>query len=81
MPAVTQKSALEAVPTQLYIGGEWRDSASGQTFEVHDPATGRTIAEVADGTSADGRAALDAAVAAQAGWAKVPPRELSLIHI
>ena len=77
MPAVTQKSALEAAPTQLYIGGEWRDSASGQTFEVHDPATGRTIAEVADGTSADGRAALDAAVAAQAGWAKVPPRERS----
>ena len=77
MPAVTQKSALEAAPTQLYIGGEWRDSASGQTFAVHDPATGRTIAEVADGTFADGRAALDAAVAAQAGWAKVPPRERS----
>ena len=77
MPAVTQKSALEAAPTQLYIGGEWRDSASGQTFTVHDPATGRTIAEVADGTIADGRAALDAAVAAQAGWAKVPPRERS----
>ena len=77
MPAVTQKSALEAAPTQLYIGGEWRDSASGQTFTVHDPATGRTIAEVADGTIADGRAALDAAVAAQADWAKVPPRERS----
>ena len=79
MPAVTQKSALEYAPTQLYIGGEWRDGASGQAFEVHDPATGRTLTEVADGTTADGAAALDAAVAAQADWAATPPRERSEI--
>ncbi|MBM6545960.1 NAD-dependent succinate-semialdehyde dehydrogenase [Janibacter sp. YIM B02568] len=77
MAAVTQKSALELAPTQLYIGGEWRDGSSGQTFEVHDPATGRVLAEVADGTVADGAAALDAAVAAQAAWAQVAPRERS----
>ena len=64
--AVTQKSVLAAVPTQLYIGGEWRDASSSARFPVEDPATGRTLLEVADGSIADGAAALDAAVAAQA---------------
>ncbi|WP_338751374.1 NAD-dependent succinate-semialdehyde dehydrogenase [Janibacter alittae] len=79
MPAVTQKSALEYAPTTLHIGGAWRDAGRGETFAVHDPATGRTLAEVADATVADGRAALDAAVAAQADWAATDPRERSEI--
>ena len=33
------------------------------------------LVEVADATPADGRAALAAAVAAQAGFAAMPPRE------
>ncbi|KGN31904.1 succinate-semialdehyde dehdyrogenase [Knoellia sinensis KCTC 19936] len=75
MAAVTQKSVLSSVPTQLFIGGKWQDSLSAQTFAVHDPATGSVLAEVANGTVADGGAALDAAVAAQADWAAAPPRE------
>ena len=75
MAAVTQKSVLSSVPTQLFIGGEWRDSLSAQTFAVHDPATGSVLTEVADATVADGTAALDAAVAAQADWAATAPRE------
>ncbi len=75
--AVTQKSVLAAVPTQLYIGGEWRDASSGTTFPVEDPATGRTLLEVADGSVADGLAALDAAVDAQADWARTAPRDRS----
>ncbi|KGN40512.1 NAD-dependent succinate-semialdehyde dehydrogenase [Knoellia aerolata] len=75
MAAVTQKSVLSSVPTQLLIGGEWRDSLSATTFPVHDPATGSVLVEVADATIADGTAALDAAVAAQADWATTAPRE------
>ena len=75
MAAVTQKSVLASVPTQLLIGGEWRDSLSATTFPVHDPATGSVLVEVADGTIADGTAALDAAVAAQPEWAATPARE------
>lgn len=26
---------------QAYINGEWVDAKSGETFEVHDPATGK----------------------------------------
>jgi succinate-semialdehyde dehydrogenase/glutarate-semialdehyde dehydrogenase len=73
----TQKQLLESVPKRLFIGGEWRHSSSGATFPVHDPATGAVLCEIADGSIADGAAALDAAVAAQASWAKVSPRDRS----
>lgn len=79
MPAVTQKSALEHAPTQLFVGGAWRDAGDGGRFAVTDPATGRTLTEVADATAADGAAALDAAVAAQADWAATEPRVRSEI--
>ena len=65
----------QGVPTQLFIGGEWRDASGGGTFAVEDPATGKTIAQVADATADDARAALDAAVAAQESWARTAPRQ------
>jgi succinate-semialdehyde dehydrogenase / glutarate-semialdehyde dehydrogenase len=71
--ASQEQSALDTVPTQLLIGGEWRDAAS--TFSVEDPATGESIAEVADATPDDAKAALDACVAVQDEWAAHPPRE------
>ena len=45
---------------QLFINGEWRDAAGGQTIEVVNPATEEVIAEVASAEQAD----VDAAVAA-----------------
>ncbi|MFG1955471.1 aldehyde dehydrogenase family protein [Micromonospora sp. NPDC048830] len=42
-----------------------------------DPATGRLLTQVADAGPEDGRAALDAASAAQSDWATLPPRERS----
>lgn len=77
MPALSQKALLESVPTKLFIGGEWRAAEAGATLDVFDPATGRVLTSVADGSPADGMAALDAAVAAQADWAKVAPRDRS----
>ena len=59
----------------LFIGGQWRDSATGARFEVHDPADESVITDVADGNTDDAMAALDAAVAAQAEWAATAPRE------
>jgi succinate-semialdehyde dehydrogenase/glutarate-semialdehyde dehydrogenase len=70
-----ERTVLEAVPNQLFIGGEWRDASGGDTLGVEDPATGETLVEVADATPADAKAALDAACAVQAEWAKHPPRE------
>ena len=74
-----EQQVVSAVPTGLLIGGQWRPAANDATFPVEDPATGRTIAEVADATSADALQALDAASKAQPGWAAVPPRERSEI--
>src|SRR3712207_1275893 len=70
-----ERSALERVPTQLFVGGEWRDASGGATLEVEDPSTGEAIASVADATPEDATAALDACVAVQAEWAAHPPRE------
>src|SRR5690348_8362935 len=75
----SEDSVLNAVPKQLYIGGQWRDATGGATFDVEDPATGNVLCSVADATADDARAALDAAVAAQAGWAATPPNDRSEI--
>ena len=45
---------------QLFIDGEWVDSASGQTMDVLNPATGEVVGRVQKGTRAD----VDRAVAA-----------------
>jgi succinate-semialdehyde dehydrogenase/glutarate-semialdehyde dehydrogenase len=70
-----ETAVLGSVPTGLFIGGRWRPATGGGQFEVEDPATQQPIATVADATVADGGAALDAAVAAQAEWAATPPRD------
>ena len=59
----------------LFIGGTWRESSSGSRFEVRDPADGSVITDVADGSTNDAIAALDAAAGVQAEWAATPPRE------
>jgi len=46
---------------KLLIDGQWVGAASGKTFEVKDPATGRTIARVAEGDKADVDRAVKAA--------------------
>jgi succinate-semialdehyde dehydrogenase/glutarate-semialdehyde dehydrogenase len=66
---------LERTPTQLFIDGEFVDATGGATFDVLNPATGEVLCAVADATPADGRRALDAAVAAQADFAATTPLE------
>jgi succinate-semialdehyde dehydrogenase/glutarate-semialdehyde dehydrogenase len=66
---------LANVPTDLYIGGQWRKASDNGRFDVIDPATEKTIASVASATVEDAKAALDAADAAFAGWAARKPRE------
>jgi succinate-semialdehyde dehydrogenase/glutarate-semialdehyde dehydrogenase len=59
----------------LLIGGEWREADGGRRFDVLDPADGSVLTDVADASVADAIEALDAAVAAQASWARTAPRE------
>ncbi len=75
MSATQERTAVDAVPTKLFIGGEWREASGGETLDVEDPSTGEPIAAVADATPDDAKAALDAACAVQDEWAVHPPRE------
>lgn len=65
---------LSRIPTDLFIGGEWRASSTGERFDVLNPATGEVLTSVASASPQDGKEALDAAVAAQEEWAATSPR-------
>jgi succinate-semialdehyde dehydrogenase / glutarate-semialdehyde dehydrogenase len=69
-----EQQAVEQVPKQLYIAGEWRDGAKG-TLTVEDPSTAEPLCEVADASVEDAKAALDAAVDAGPEFAAMPPRD------
>lgn len=57
-----------------YIAGEWVDSASGETFENHNPAdTKDVIGTFPAATKADVERAIEAANEALPGWANTPP--------
>ncbi|MHC6220013.1 NAD-dependent succinate-semialdehyde dehydrogenase [Arthrobacter sp. MMS24-S77] len=70
-----ESELLASVPTGLLINGQWLPAASGKTFDVEDPATGKVLVSISDAGAEDGAAALDAAAAAQASWARTAPRE------
>ncbi|MFE5838133.1 NAD-dependent succinate-semialdehyde dehydrogenase [Arthrobacter sp. NPDC056493] len=74
MTTERETGLLASVPTGLLINGAWRDASGGGTFDVEDPATGKVLATLASATSEDALAALDAADAVQASWARTAPR-------
>ena len=71
----TETQLLDAVPNQLFIGGQWIAASGSKTLDVTDPATGKVIRTISDASAEDGMRALDAAVAAQDSWAATPARE------
>ena len=64
---------------ELFIGGRWMPSSSGERLEVVDPATGATIARVACATRDDVEQAIEAAQRAFPAWAALPAPERSRI--
>lgn len=69
------QSIIDKVNTGLFIDGQWRDAETGATIDVINPATGKVIAKVADGSEKDAQDAIEAAGRAQKSWAATPPRE------
>ncbi len=57
---------------EIFIGGEWGPSASGETFEVVDPATGAVIGTVPRCAEADVDRAVKAAKDALPEWRDTP---------
>ncbi len=48
-----KRTTRRTFQTKMLIDGQWRDSASGKTFETINPATEEVIARVAEGDAAD----------------------------
>lgn len=65
---------VKTLPTELWLGGVERSASMNTTFEVRDPATGKSFIEISDATSADAMAALEVAGQIQDRWAATPPR-------
>ena len=77
---VTLESSVEAfigTPRQMFVNGQWVDAASGKTFETPNPATGETLARVAEGDAEDVNRAVRAARAAfdSGPWSRMTPSE------
>ncbi len=69
---------LERVKTyQQFIGGEWVDSASGETLDVENPADGKVIAKVQASSAEDVDRAANAATSAFETWGHTTPAERS----
>src|ERR1039457_30846 len=64
-------------PRQLFINGQWADAASGRTFATPNPATGETLAQVAEGEAEDINRAVKAARRAfeEGPWSRMTPSE------
>lgn len=56
----------------MYIDGQWRAAASGQTHDAMNPALGKPFAKIAWGSRPDAQAAIAAANEALKTWRKVP---------
>ncbi len=66
-------AATTTPPTYgLFVNGEWTAAATGRTFPVTDPATGETLAHVADAGRDDARRAIEAAHRAFPSWSRTP---------
>lgn len=62
-------------PTDLFIGGTWREGARPNRIDVINPSDGSVLASVADAAPEDAIAAVDAAATAAADWAATPARQ------
>ena len=71
---------LEKTTTyQQFIGGDWVDSASGETLEVQNPATAQPLATVPASGEEDVDRAVNAAERAFETWQHTTPQDRSLM--
>ncbi|KAE8153438.1 aldehyde dehydrogenase domain-containing protein [Aspergillus avenaceus] len=61
--------------TRLFINGQFRASANGKQFPVHNPATHETVALVHEASEKDVDDAVAAAKAASPSWRRLGPAE------
>lgn len=74
VPPLNDKSLLK---DKTYINGKWVGASSGETFEVHDPASGLVIGTQPEMNGSDVETAIQAAEAALPSFRKTTGRERS----
>ena len=65
--------------TDSYVNGAWTAAPGDRRFAVTNPATGETVAEVADLGAAETTAAIDAALPAQKAWAARTAKDRAMV--
>ncbi|MEY4980775.1 MAG: hypothetical protein RL174_113 [Actinomycetota bacterium] len=73
--SVIERDLLAAVPTQLFINGQWVDGQAENQIDVEDPSTGKVLTSIANASAEDALRALTAADEAQQKWSRTAPRE------
>ena len=68
-------SVGQDTPRDIYYGGGWHRPVEGRYAPTHNPGTGETLGDVADGSQADVDAAVAAAKGAFRAWRATPPLE------
>jgi len=73
---------LIGTPARNYVGGEWREADSGETYEKHDPWRPSEATGVFQSSGvADVQAAVAAAASAFPAWAALPaPSRAAIFH-
>ncbi|HMM52819.1 MAG TPA: NAD-dependent succinate-semialdehyde dehydrogenase [Burkholderiaceae bacterium] len=74
-----QLKDMRLVAHRGFIDGKWVDADAGGRFAVTNPASGETIAEVADMGAAETRRAIEAAQRALPGWRAKPAKERAVV--
>jgi succinate-semialdehyde dehydrogenase/glutarate-semialdehyde dehydrogenase len=72
-------SSGELLRSRNFIDGRWCEAVGGGKFAVLNPADDSHIAEVANSTAVDARAAVDAAQAAFPAWRATPAKQRALL--
>src|SRR5690625_499005 len=62
---------------KFYMNGEWLAARSGNSYEIHNPATGEVVSEVAYGDGRDARLAIESATNAFESWSRLTAGERS----
>ena len=65
--------------TQAYVDGQWIDADSGEILAVIDPATGKTIAQIAKCGTAETHRAISAAERALVSWRQKTAKERAAV--
>jgi acyl-CoA reductase-like NAD-dependent aldehyde dehydrogenase len=63
---------MKAGRLSMYIGGEWINSASGETFDRTSPVTGEVLASLPKANREDAQVAIDAANRARSHMSSMP---------